>query len=210
MRSLLYLLLPCATLMATMQPVAKEPIPGAQDQISLQPVTPPAGPAASPAEELSALEQLQAKAEAGDLESQAALGIMYYWGQGVETDWKKAQVWLRKASERGHRDAQAKLGAMCYLGQGCEANEKEAIMWFQKAADQGEPYSEACIGVMYAVGEGVPKDLMASYVWLYQAQAGGDEDAKEPLSQVKKKLTAAEIEEATRQAQEAMHRRENH
>ena len=196
MRSLLYLLLPCATLMATMQPVAKEPIPGAQDQISLQPVTPPAGPAAPPAEELSALEQLQAKAEAGDLESQAALGIMYYWGQGVETDWKKAQVWLRKASERGNPDAQAKLGAMCFLGQGGPRDLDESLKWFRAAAEQGEPYAEGCMGVMYAVGEGVPKDLVLADFWLTLARDGGDTDAAEPLAQVEAHLTKDQLKAA--------------
>jgi TPR repeat protein len=208
MRFLLILLVPCSTLLASTQSVGKDMVPAPQGQLRLKalPLAAPA-PADDPA---SVLSRLQAKAEAGDLESQAALGIMYYWGQGAPLDWNLAQQWLRKASERGHRDAQAKLGAMCFLGQGCAANEAEAIHWFQKAAEQGEPYSQGCIGVMYAVGEGVPKDLMASYVWLYQAQAGGDPDAAEPLEQVKKKLTPNQIQEGTRRAEAAMRERGSH
>jgi hypothetical protein len=209
MRSLLLLLVvPCATLMANLPSASQDPYQGAQDQIQLKPL--PMAAVAEPEEDASPVAKLTARAEGGDLESQAALGVMYYWGQGVAVDWDKAQIWLRKASERGHRDAQAKLGAMCFLGQGCTANEKEAVKWFQKAADQGEPYSEGCIGVMYAVGEGVEKDLLAAYVWLYQAKAGGDDDAADPLREVKNKLSEDQVKEGTRLAQEAMRSRGAH
>jgi TPR repeat protein len=63
------------------------------------------------------------------------------------------------------------------------------------------------MGVMYAVGEGVPQDLVEAYVWLVQANAGGDDDAADPLMQVRSHLTPAQIEEGNRRAAEAMNKR---
>jgi TPR repeat protein len=212
MRPLLILLLSCTALMAYLPPASsRTAFLGAQDQdqLTLQKVPLPA-PDAPPSEELSLLARTQAQAEHGDLDAQARLGVMYYWGQDAPKDWDKAQIWLRRAAERNNRDAEAKLGAMCFLGQGCAANEAEAIKWFQRAADQGEPYSAGCIGVMYAVGEGVPRDLLTSFIWLYQAEALGDKDAAEPLRQVKQKLTPDQIEEGVRRAEAAIHSRDPH
>jgi TPR repeat protein len=158
----------------------------------------------------SQLSRLRSAAEGGDLDSMAQIGVMYYWGQGAPMDWDQARVWLRKASERGHRDAQAKLGAMFFLGQGGPRDLDESLKWFRRAADQGEPYAQGCMGVMYAVGEGVPRDLLQAYVWLVQAQAGGDDDAAEPLQQVKSHLTPAQIQEGDRLATEAARARDEH
>ena len=205
LRSLIFFVIPATALLATnMPPLAKNGFLGAQDQLSVEKV--PIAPAPEPAPD-DGLATLLAAAKDGDLEAQATLGVMYYWGRGIDQDFGEAKKWLTLAGERGHRDAQAKLGAMCFLGQGGTADEAEAIQWFRKAADQGEPYSQGCIGVMYAVGEGLPKDLMQAYVWLYQAQEGGDTDAAEPFQQVKNRLTQAQVEEGDRRAKAAISRR---
>jgi TPR repeat protein len=206
LRSLIVFVIPATALLATnMPPLAKNGFLGAQDQLSVEKV--PIAPATPEPAQDDGLAALLAAAKGGDLDSQAALGVMYYWGRGIDQDFGEAKKWLTLAGERGHRDAQAKLGAMCFLGQGGTADEAEAILWFLKAADQGEPYSQGCIGVMYAVGEGLPKDLMQAYIWLYQAQEGGDTDAAEPFRQVKSRLTPTQVEEAERRARAAMSRR---
>lgn len=155
------------------------------------------------------LAKLRAAAEEGDLDCQAKLGVMYYWGEGAPQDWNQARLWLGKASERGHMDAQAKLGAMYFLGQGGPRDLEASLKWFRAAAAQGEAYAEGCMGVMYAVGEGVHKDLLEAYVWLLLAQAGGDTDAAEPFQQVKSHLTPAQIEEGDRRVSETLKSREH-
>jgi len=205
LRALFILAVPCATLLAGYAPRTDHgAFQGAQGQIDLADVPMAQGAAKAGSSELS---RLRESAEKGDLNAQAQLGVMYYWGQGAPQDWPEAQIWLRKASERGHMDAQAKLGAMCFLGQGAPRNLAESIKWFRLAADQGEPYAQGCMGVMYAVGEGVPKDLILAYVWLVQAQAGGDADAAEPFEQVKRHLTPQQLQEAERLVSQAMKNR---
>jgi len=204
LRSLLILAVPCATLLASIPPVGRDFIPGGQDPIGLADI--PLGRETAKAGS-SELAMLRENAERGDLNAQARLGIMYYWGQGAPQDYVEAQIWLRKASERGNMDAQAKLGAMCFLGQGGPRNLEESVKWFRLAADQGEPYAQGCMGVMYAVGEGVPRDLIQAYVWLVQAQAGGDADAAGPFEQVKRHLTPEQLKEAERRVNQAMKNR---
>jgi TPR repeat protein len=203
LRTFLLIAVPFTTLLAGMPSIEKI---GVSSQLQLADI-----PMAATAEpDVSAeLAQMRESAENGDLDAQARLGVMYYWGDGAPIDWEQAQVWLRKASERGHAAAQAKLGAMCFLGQGGPRDLPESIKWFRMAATQGEPYAQGCMGVMYAVGEGVPKDLVQAYVWLAQAQAGGDADAAEPLLQVKIHMTPSQLREADRQLQKAMNRGTN-
>jgi TPR repeat protein len=200
LRTFLLITVPFTTLLAGMPSIEWN---GISTQLQLADI--PMAPAAEP-DGSAELAQMRESAENGDLNAQARLGVMYYWGEGAPMDWEQAQLWLRKASERGHADAQAKLGAMCFLGQGGPRDLHESIKWFRMAASQGEPYAQGCMGVMYAVGEGVPKDLVQAYVWLTQAQAGGDADAAEPLVQVKLHLTPAQLKEAERQLQKAMNR----
>lgn len=201
LRALLILAIPCTTLLAGMPSIEKNGFLGVQGgRLNLAEI-----PIAENAEKSAALrlaEMLEA-ADKGDVNAQARVGIMYYWGEGAPMDWELAQVWLRKASERGNAEAQAKLGAMCFLGQGAPRNLEESIKWFRMAAEQGEAYSQGCMGVMYAVGEGVPRDLVQAYVWLVQAQAGGDAEAAEPLEQVRNHLSPAELREAERLVLEA-------
>lgn len=205
LRALLVVAIPFVTLAAGT--AGSEPMSGRTGQLGLAEIPIAKSLEMDPNSQLS---RLRNSAEGGDLDSMAQLGVMYYWGQGAPMDWDQARVWLRKASERGHRDAQAKLGAMFFLGQGGPRDMEESLKWFRRAADQGEPYAQGCMGVMYAVGEGVPKDLLQAYVWLVQAQAGGDDDAAEPLQQVKAHLTPAQIEEGDRLASEAAKTRTQH
>jgi len=202
LRALLMVTVPVATLLAGTQAPPSPYQPAGKVVLAQVPIED-----AMKAIKAGELAKLQKAAEDGDLESQAKLGVMYYWGDGAPLDWNQAKIWLSKASERGHADAQAKLGAMYFLGQGGERDLQSAIRWFRAAAEQGEPYAEGCIGVMYAVGEGLPRDLVQAYVWLIQAQAGGDTDAAEPCQQVKNHLTPAQIEEGDRLASEAMKNR---
>ena len=59
------------------------------------------------------IEEVKAKAEAGDAESQVELGLLYDKGEGVAKDQVEAVKWFRKAAEQNYADAQYNL-AICY------------------------------------------------------------------------------------------------
>src|SRR6266567_1004056 len=82
------------------------------------------------------IEELKAKAEAGDAESQGELGRRYDKGEGVAKDQAEAVEWYRKAVEQNLAKAQYNLG-VCYAhGEGVAKDQVEAVQWLRKAAEQ--------------------------------------------------------------------------
>lgn len=83
------------------------------------------------------LNQLVARAKAGDDEAQFELGQRYAEGKGVPQDLARAVEWYRKAAEAGHTAAQVRL-AECYLtGRGVPKDLKQAVFWQEKAIEGG-------------------------------------------------------------------------
>src|SRR6266403_2150775 len=64
------------------------------------------------------IEQVKAKAEAGDAESQVELGLCYGKGEGVPKDPVEAVKWFRKAAEQNLAKAQLNLGLFYLNGEG--------------------------------------------------------------------------------------------
>jgi TPR repeat protein len=50
-------------------------------------------------------EQVREKAEAGNVDAQYALGLMYAEGRGIKQDEIQAYIWLSRAVEQGDQDA---------------------------------------------------------------------------------------------------------
>lgn len=74
----------------------------------------------------------------GDAWCQMRTGYMYYAGEGVEKDNKKAAMWFRRAAENGNTQAQAYLGVMYRDGVGVAKDLKKAGDWFNKAMLGGD------------------------------------------------------------------------
>jgi TPR repeat protein len=104
------------------------------------------------------IEEVKAKAEAGDAESEVELGLRYEQGKGVAKDQVEAVKWYRKAAEQNLAAAQNDLGACFYNGDGVTKDPVEAVKWFRKAAEQNFAAAQFNLGVCYADGEGVAKD----------------------------------------------------
>ena len=54
----------------------------------------------------SAFIRLLPEAKEGQADAQYAIGYMYYYGQGVVEDRKKARYWIERAASSGQADAQ--------------------------------------------------------------------------------------------------------
>lgn len=98
-------------------------------------------------------------ANAGTLEAQVFIGMLYRNGQGVEKDAKQAAYWFQKSAEQGDQYAQFYMGVMYDKGEGVEKDVKQAIYWYQKAARQGNSNSLYNLGLIYGKGLVVEKDL---------------------------------------------------
>jgi len=107
-------------------------------------------------------------------ETQYAIGMLYWTGQGVPQDTVAAANWLRRAAEMNHAGAQAKLGYLYTTGQGVPQNDFEALKWLQMAASQGDADAQYNLGVLYRDGKGVRQDPERALHWFREAAAQGD------------------------------------
>lgn len=77
-------------------------------------------------------------AEAEDIESMAAIGLMYQLGLGVKRDINNAILYLQKAAEEGSGPAAHNLGTL-YLT--CEpdmhSNPEKSKYWYERAKSLG-------------------------------------------------------------------------
>src|SRR5579885_395781 len=146
----------------------------------------------------TALRQLRALAERGDVRAQRELGRMYAKGEGVAKDEAESAKWFNFAKEqadavaaynRGDFDAALKafrpaaekgqvlaaymLGLMYANGQGVAENYPEALQWLRKAGEQGEAKAQFAVGVIYFKGLGTPKNDAEAFKWYRRAADQG-------------------------------------
>jgi uncharacterized protein len=141
-------------------------------------------------------------AEAGNMDAQNQLGLLYYDGRGVPQNFKQASVWFRKAAEQGHAGAQVNLGTLYFLGFGVSENNQEALFWFRKAATQRDPLAFAKLGRMYEQGREVPRDLVQAHMWYNLSAAHGEKRAVEIRDALAKQMDPGQVAEAQRLAVE--------
>lgn len=84
-----------------------------------------------------ALELFSEGAQAGDAESQYALGWMYGNGFGVTQDYGAALNWYEQAARQGHVEAQNSAGFIHDLGLAGPPDTDMAEYWYGEAAAQG-------------------------------------------------------------------------
>jgi len=143
-----------------------------------------------------ALREIRPLAQAGNMDAQHLLGLMYYMGRGVPQDYKTALEWHRKAALQGKADAQYVVGAMYYTGNAVIQDHKQAVIWFRKAAEQGYPDAQQVLGLMYRYHMGgMPQDSVIAYMLWNLAAANGSMTAAEQRAAVMKTMTHEQIEE---------------
>src|SRR2546423_533464 len=94
------------------------------------------------------IEEVKAKAEAGDAESQVELGRRYDEGAGVAKDQVEAVKWFRKAAEQNYAKAQYNLGVCYEHGEGVTKDPVEAYKWLLLAARQGDEHAKKNMTVL--------------------------------------------------------------
>lgn len=119
------------------------------------------------------LDELIKNAQSGDSEAQYRLGECYYYGNGIEQDYKKAVEWYEKSAEQGYAKAQNNLG-FCYgKGYGVEKNLEKEVEWYIKSAEQGNSIAQRNLGKCYYYGNGIEKDIeKARILWEKSSQQG--------------------------------------
>ena len=104
------------------------------------------------------LKQLTESAQAGDVNAQYNLGVLYFEGKDVPQDYIEAAKWYGAAADQGDKQAQFNLGLMFYRGIGLPLNYEYAYQLFELAANQGD--ERAQLG-MTAILTEAPADVAA-------------------------------------------------
>ena len=126
-------------------------------------------------EEVAQKEMLQL-AEAGDVELQFSLGVMYEHGEGVRQDYARAAEWFLKAAEQGTATAQFNLGLMYETGRGVRQDYVQTLQLWHKAARQGVAEAQSGLGWMYYTGRGVRQNSVIAKEWYKKACDNGFQD----------------------------------
>ena len=117
-------------------------------------------------------------AEAGDIEAQFGLGMLYERGRGVARDIEEAARWFHRAAEQGSMRAQTQIAGMYARGDGVDEDWDQAIAWWRKAAAQGSVRAQFHLGQAYQYGSGVERDLETAETWYAEAAAQGYRSAE--------------------------------
>lgn len=77
------------------------------------------------------------EAESGNSMAQAALGLLYYKGLGVEKNLEKAFRWFFESAKNGHPKSQVNVATMFIRGQGVSKDLVSAYLWAKIASRKG-------------------------------------------------------------------------
>lgn len=115
------------------------------------------------------VEETQRKADSGNPVSQTWLGIMHYYGKGMDLDIAKAKYWFEAAANQGYAPAMTSLATL-YREQKDMQDLDKAFEWYTKAAKKGDANAMQRLGDMYNAGEGVPANPMTAISWYQNAE----------------------------------------
>ncbi|MFA6561029.1 MAG: tetratricopeptide repeat-containing serine protease family protein [Verrucomicrobiia bacterium] len=149
-----------------------------------------------------ALKWFQKAAEQGFAPAQSELGYMHEQGHGTTVNFDEAVKWYRKAADQGLPLGMNNVGSMYDQGRGVSQNLVEAAKWFRQAAEQGLPVARRNFGNALAQGRGVKQDYVEAYKWLRLAVIQGNAQARDGIREISLRMTADEIAEARRRADE--------
>ncbi len=127
---------------------------------------------------------------------------------GAEDDAYQTAVYAQARAEwelqaaQGDPQSQRQLGVMYLLGHGIDADYALALEWFNKAAAQGEDIAQYQLGFMYAEAKGVDRNNVQAHMWYSLAAQQGNENARIRLEELTGQMTAGEIAEAQKLADE--------
>jgi TPR repeat protein len=131
----------------------------------------------------------------------------------VPRDYEKARKDHMQAAEAGDPRSLFDIGSIHEFGYGVPKDLKLAAVWYSHAADYGHPQGAYNLATMLESGEAGRKDEIEAYKYYLLAADGGfggvpydnnrlriDQEAPSPMEVLAKKLTPAQIAEATKRA----------
>lgn len=120
--------------------------------------------------EMDTLENILNNDEAKEKASEIVeIGENYYFGRGVNKNYKEALKYFTEAAKLGDEYAEAYLGVFYERGLGTKRDYKLASKWYYKSAVKGNSFSQYSLGVLFLNGTGVSKDYSKAMMWLQKS-----------------------------------------
>lgn len=142
-----------------------------------------------------AVEAYEKAADAGHLEAQNMLGVMYLKGEGVEQDKQKARELFKNAAEEGLDIAQYQYAELLLQGEG--GDREKAIEWYRKAADQGHVISMTKLGEVYATdSKDTDPDYPRAFAWYVVAKQMGAYVSNGQLELLERNMSSSDMDKA--------------
>jgi TPR repeat protein len=135
---------------------------------------------------------------------------MYEHGVGVTASDQEAARWYKIAADRGEEKGAANLGRCYRDGRGVRQDDREAVRLLRIAAEAGDAAAQSDLGVAYGRGRGVARSNVEALKWFTIAIKKGDSSAQTNRNFVIKRISAPEIEEAERKANEFIPKETHH
>ena len=126
--------------------------------------------------------ELERQCNNGNAGSCFDLGNLYFKGDGVKQDYKKAMEFWSKACEMGDAGSCYNLGCSYHLGDGVKQDYKKAREFYNKACEMGEALGCNNLGKLYKngntseskyVGKGIVGNILE---YLYESRNGVRQD----------------------------------
>lgn len=127
------------------------------------------------------LKTLTTQTKQGNMDAQYKLGLLYYHGNGVAIDKKKALSLFTTAAQQDHPHAQYSLASIYAT---TNKDLQKALPWFKKAALQGIPQAQFNLGVFYQYGYIVEQDHSIAKKWYTLAENAGLSVAQRQLTEL--------------------------
>lgn len=121
------------------------------------------------------------KAQKGDIEAIATIGMWYYMGTYTSRNDIEAFKWLKLAADKGYTKVYSLLGIMYYTGRGTIQDYSQALAWGKKAAECGDQQGYYLYGRMKGLGQGCDVDYKESIFYLQKAAESGNPDASSAI-----------------------------
>jgi TPR repeat protein len=131
----------------------------------------------------------------------------------VARDYEKARKYHLQAAEAGDPRSMFDLGSIHEFGLGVAKDNRQAAVWYAHAADYGHAQGAYNLATMLESGEAGRKDEIEAYKYYLIAADGGftgvpydnerlriDQKAPAPMDVLVKRLTPAQVAEATARA----------
>ena len=114
------------------------------------------------------------RAEHGDYDSYADIGMMYSRGDGVKRNLNHAVQYYIFGAQKGSTYSQALLGNAYAYGKGIQKDIEQALYWYKQAARNGNVNAMKELGYIYETGRlGVKKDPKEAQYWKDMAERAG-------------------------------------